>query len=86
MEITPDEYWEQDKMLRILRMKWKQIESTIGPFVPAGRSILTLSEISETIEWNIDFRGDNIKVKIAAETGKPIYLNDEFVNKDNDVK
>ena len=76
MEITPDEYWEQDKMLRILRMKWKQIESTIGPFVPAGRSILTLSEISETIEWNIDFRGDNIKVKIAAETGKPRAKND----------
>ena len=86
LEVTPDEFWEADKVLKIIQMKWKQIESSIGPFVPAGRNILTLNEIPESIDWKINFRGDDVHVKIPAETGKQIYLNDSFVNKDNDVK
>ena len=58
LDITPEEFWEADKVLRVLRTKWRSIESTIGPFVPAGKSILTLTEISESIDWNINFRGD----------------------------
>ena len=58
LDITPEEFWEADKVLRVLKTKWRQIESTIGPFVPAGKSILTLTEISESIDWNINFRGD----------------------------
>ena len=42
LEITPDEFFETDKMMKVLRMKWKQIESTIGPFVPSGKTVLTL--------------------------------------------
>ena len=86
MDVTPDEFWEADKVLQVLRTKWKQIEATIGPFVPAGRNVLTLHEISESIDWKINFRGQDVQVKIPAETGKAIYLNDEFVNKDNDMK
>ena len=54
--------------------------------MPAGRHILTLNEIPESLIWNIDFRGKNVQVKIDISTGKSIYLNDEFVNKDNDIK
>ena len=86
LEISPEEFWEADKVLRVLRLKWKQIESTIGPFVPAGKNILTLNEINESIDWNINFRGDNCNVKIPVETGKTIFLSDDFANKDNDVK
>ena len=86
LELSPDEFWESDKMLKVLRMKWKQIESTIGPFVPAGKNVLTLNEINESVDWRINFRGTDVNVKIPKETGKAIYLNDEFANKDNDVK
>ncbi len=86
LDIEPDEFWEADKVMRILRLKWKQIESTIGPFVPAGRNILTLTEIDESIDWRINFRGDNVTVKIDKSTGKSIFLNDEFANKENDIK
>ena len=86
LDVTPDEFWEADKVLRVLRIKWKQIEAAIGPFVPAGRHILTLNEIPESLIWKIDFQGENVQVKIDITTGKSIYLNDEFVNKDNDIK
>lgn len=48
--------------------------------------MLTLNEISESIDWRINFRGDDVHVKIPKETGRAIYLNDEFANKDNDIK
>ena len=86
LDITPEEFWEADKVLRVLRTKWRQIESTIGPFVPAGKSILTLTEITESIDWNINFRGDQVNLKIPIETGKAIFLNDHFANSDNDIK
>ncbi len=86
LDIEPDEFWEADKVMRILKLKWKQIESTIGPFVPAGRNVLTLTEIDESIDWRINFRGDNVTVKIDKNTGKSIFLNDEFANKENDIK
>lgn len=86
LDIEPDEFWESDKVLKILKLKWRQIESTIGPFVPAGRNILTLTEIDESIDWRINYRGDNVTVKIPKETGKSIFLNDEFENKENNVK
>ena len=86
LEITPEEYWEADKVLRVLRTKHRQIESTIGTFVPAGKCILTLTEISESIDWNINFRGDQVNLKIPMETGKAIFLNDHFANSDNDIK
>ena len=86
LEITPEEYWEADKVLRVLRTKQRQIESTIGPFVPAGKCILTLKEISESIDWNFNFRGDQVNLKIPMETGKAIFLNDHFANSDNDIK
>ena len=86
LEITPDEFWEADKAMKVLKLKWKQITATIGPFVPAGRTVLTLSKISESIDWNINVRGENANVKIPIESEKEIYLNDEFSNKDNDVK
>ena len=70
LEIIPDEFWEADKVLKVLQMKWKQIEATIGPFVPAGRNVLTLNEISESIDWKIHFRGEDVQVKIPVETGK----------------
>ncbi len=54
--------------------------------MPAGRNILTLSEIDESIDWRINFRGDNVKVRIDKTTGKSIFLNDEFTNKENDIK
>jgi len=54
--------------------------------VPAGRTVLTLSEISESIDWRINWGGDNVTIKIPKETGKSIFLNDEFSNKENDVK
>jgi len=73
-------------MMKLLRMKWKAIESTIGPFVPSGKTIMTLNEITESVTWKINARGDNVEIKIPHESGKAIYLNDEFVNKDNDVK
>ena len=86
LEVTQDEFWESDKVLRVLRTKWKQIETAIGPFVPACKTVLVLHEINESIDWNINFRGDKVQVKIPIETGKAIYLNDEFANKDNDIK
>lgn len=48
--------------------------------------MLTLSEISESIDWRINWGGDNVTIKIPKETGKSIFLNDEFSNKENDVK
>lgn len=86
LEVSPDEFWEADKVLRVLRTKWRQIETSIGPFVPAGKTVLTLNEISESIDWRINFRGDDVRVKITKETGRAIFLNDEFTNKDNDIK
>ena len=86
LEITPDEFWEADKVNRVLRTKQRQIESTIGAFVPAGKCILTLAAISESIDWNFNFRGDQVNLKIPMETGKAIFLNDHFANSDNDIK
>ena len=86
LEVTPDEFWEADKVMRVLKLKWKQITATIGPFVPAGKTVLTLQQISETIDWSVNFRGQNVQVRIPIESGKPIYLNDHFNNKDNDIK
>ena len=60
LEVAPDEFWEADKVMRVLKMKWNQISATIGPFVPAGKTVLTLSQISETIDWNINFRGQSV--------------------------
>ena len=54
--------------------------------MPAGRSILTLNEITESIDWRINFRGDDIQLKIPVETGKTIFLNDHFENSENDIK
>lgn len=42
LEVTPDELWEADKTIRIINMKRRQIENAIGPFVPAGKTILLL--------------------------------------------
>ena len=60
LDVTPDEFWEADKVMRILRTKWKHIESVIGPFVPAGKKILTLQEISESVEFKLNLRGENV--------------------------
>ena len=60
LEITPDEFFEADKMMKVLRVKWKQIEATIGPFVPSGKNVFTLNEISESIDWKFAYRGDNV--------------------------
>lgn len=86
LEVTPEQFWESDKVIRILRTKWKMIESTIGAFVPAGRHVLTLSEIGESVEWKFSFRGQQVEVKIAKDSQKSIYLNDSFKNKENDIK
>ncbi len=40
LDIEPDEFWEADKVMRILKLKWKQIESRIGPFGPAVKMVL----------------------------------------------
>ena len=68
--MIPDEFWEADKVLRILKLKWKQIESAIGLFVPAGKSILTIEPITENVEWSVAFRGENVKVRIDVDTCK----------------
>ena len=77
---------ESDKVLRILATKQRMIESTIGPFVYAGRTLLTLTELEESVEFNINFRGDSINVKILKESGQNFFFDDEFCNKNNDVK
>lgn len=78
LDVTPDEFWEADKVLQILRTKWSTIEKAIGPFIPAGKSILTTDALSESVEWHISFRGDNVRVRIDVDSCKQIYLNDEF--------
>ena len=52
----------------------------------SSEQILTLTEITESIDWNINFRGDQVNLKIPIETGKAIFLNDHFANSDNDIK
>ena len=86
LEVTPDELWEADKVLRVLQYKWRQIEATIGPFVPAGKTILALTELSESVEFDFSYRGDKVKIKIPQETGQGFFFDDEFCNKNNDVK
>ena len=47
---------------------------------------MTLTELEESVEFNINFRGDSINVKILKESGQNFFFDDEFCNKNNDVK
>jgi len=58
LEVTPEDFWEADQVQRILRTKWTQIETTIGPFLPAGRTVLLQQQLSESVEFKIVFRGE----------------------------
>ena len=48
--------------------------------------MLTLTELEESVEFNMNFRGDAVNVKILKESGQAFFFDDEFCNKNNDVK
>jgi len=54
--------------------------------VPAGKTVLTLAELTESVEFDFNFRGDKVQIKIPKETGQGFFFDEEFCNKNNDVK
>lgn len=57
LDIKPDELWEADRVHAIIRTKRSALEKALGAFVVSGKTIYTLCEIEESLEFNTTFRG-----------------------------
>lgn len=85
LHITPDEFWEAAKVHAIMRTKRIALEKALGLYVVSGKTIYTLAEIDETLEWTTTFKGQHCTIKIDKELMTTVNLSGEFANKDNSV-
>lgn len=65
--IKPDEFWESAKVHAIMRSKRVALEKALGLYVVSGKTIYTLNEIDETLEWSTNYRGQMCSIKIDKE-------------------
>ena len=85
LEIKPDEFWEAAKVHAIIRTKRMALEKSLGLFVVSGKTIYTLNEIDETLEWNTNYRNQIFTIKIDKDQMTTVNMSGEFANKDNSV-
>ena len=85
LEIKPDEFWEAAKVHAIIRTKRISLEKALGLFVVSGKTIYTLNEIDETLEWNTNYRNQIFTIKIDKDQMTTVNMSGEFANKDNSV-
>ena len=85
LEIKPDEFWEAAKVHAIIRTKRIALEKALGLYVVSGKTIYTLNELDETLEWNTNYRGQSCTIKIDKDQMTVVNLSGEFANKDNSV-
>lgn len=79
IEIDPMELWDPNLVSRIIKSKRREMEITLGPFYESGKSIWTLTEIDQSMNWRSIFRGQTYTIMIdknscvkvnVAETSK----------------
>lgn len=85
LEIRPSEFWEAYKVHAIIRTKRTSLEKSLGQFVVSGKSIYTLSEIDESLEFQTSLKGEQCVIKIDRETCQQVLLTEDFINKENSV-
>ena len=83
LDIKPDEFWEAAKVHAIIRTKRMALEKALGLFVVSGKTIYTLNEIEDSLEWNTVYRNQTCTIKIDKETGIDFNLATDFKNEDN---
>lgn len=72
-------------MHAIIRTKRTSLEKSLGQFVVSGKSIYTLSEIDESLEFQTSLKGEQCVIKIDRETCQQVLLTEDFINKENSV-
>ena len=72
-------------MHAIIRTKRIALEKALGLFVVSGKTIYTLNEIDETLEWNTIYRNQTCTIKIDKDQMSIVNMDSEFANKDNSV-
>ena len=85
LDIKPDEFWEAAKVHSIIKTKKLALEKALGQFVVSGKTIYTLAEIDEDLEWSTTFRGQKCVIKIEKDNVTTVNMSGEFSNKDNSV-
>ena len=65
--------------------KNRNLQKTIGSFAVSGKSIYTLNEIDESLEFKAPYGGMNFTIRIDKETGADINLSTDFKNEENDI-
>ena len=85
LDIKPDEFWEAAKVHAIMRTKRTALEKALGLYVVSGKTIYTLNEIDESLEWTTVYRGEQCSIKIDKDEVTTVNLSDDFANKDNSV-
>ena len=68
-----------------MRTKRIALEKALGLYVVSGKTIYTLNEIDETLEWNTNYRGQQCTIKIDMDQMTTVNLSGDFANKDNSV-
>ena len=85
-EVTPEEFWEAHKVYDIIRKYRRKLEAVLGLFLVSGKSIYTLNEIDETLEFNFTpYNQSNYKVKIDKDSVTMFNFSEKFNNKDNSL-
>lgn len=85
LDIKPDEFWEANKVHAIMRTKRIALEKALGQYVVSGKTIYTVHEIDETLEWSTIYRNETCTIKIDKDMVTTVNLSSDFVNKDNSV-
>ena len=78
LDIKPDEFWEAAKVHTIIRTKRMALEKALGLFVVSGKTIYTLNEIDETLEWNTNYRNQVCTIKIDKDEVTTVNLSQDF--------
>ena len=72
-------------MHAIVRTKRIALEKALGLFVVSGKTIYTLNEIEDSLEWNTVYRNQTCTIKIDKDLMSIVNMDAEFANKDNSV-
>ena len=70
IEIKPDELWEAERVHAIIKTKRSALEKSLGAFVVSGKTLYTLAEIDDSLEFSTTYRGQRCSIKIDKDYGQ----------------
>ena len=70
IEIKPDELWEAERGHAIIKTKRSALEKSLGAFVVSGKTLYTLAEIDDSLEFSTTYRGQRCSIKIDKDYGQ----------------